>query len=153
MSIALLRKEIKNFDRDALASLILDLYGKNKSIKEYLDFYLQPDEEALLEKYQKIVSDYIYPKRGWKSKVAKAKATIREFHKLYKMPEIEAELMYVYIVKGREFYMKEFNSSTLETSLFKMRETFFEFINTHELTPIFKERIERNVFLSKSFNA
>lgn len=149
MSLSLLKKEIKTFDKEALESLIIDLYGKNKNIKEYLDFYLNPDEEALLEKYSTLVSDYISPKRGWKSKIGKAKATIREFNKLYKLPEIEAELMFIFITKGYDFLTNEFGSSTLESSLFKMRENFFIFISKNELEDVFKDRIERNEFVKK----
>ena len=45
-----------------LVSLIGELYKKNKSIKEYFDSYLHPNEIELLSKYLEKVSKHSFPK-------------------------------------------------------------------------------------------
>ena len=56
MSKAKLKKELNNLSKENLVEQILDLYDKNKSVKEFYDFYLNPhNEKELVEKYKKII--------------------------------------------------------------------------------------------------
>ena len=51
---------------DQLRELVLDLYGARKDIKEYLDFFIDPDVPALTEKYVKLIAKEINRvKRGY----------------------------------------------------------------------------------------
>ena len=52
MSKLLLKKEIKDLTRNQLEQMILDAYDAKKEIKEYFDFYVNPDVEKLTEKIQ-----------------------------------------------------------------------------------------------------
>lgn len=47
-----LKKELAEYDKKMLIGLISDLYDKNKSVKEYLDYFLKPDEQAILKTYK-----------------------------------------------------------------------------------------------------
>ena len=56
MSKAKLKKELNNLTKEQLMEQILDLYDKNKAVKEFYDFYLNPvNEKELVEKYKKLI--------------------------------------------------------------------------------------------------
>ena len=142
MSLALLKKELKTFPKESLEDLICSLYGKNKLIKEYLEFFLNPDEGKLLEKYQTIVADYMNPKRGRKAKIGKAKVAIREFSKTYELPEMEAELMITFVKEGSRFSLFSFNTSTLENSIASMKKSLQSLVLKNELNSSYLTRFE-----------
>ena len=52
MGLVDLKKELVKLDKDKLIVLISDLYKSNKAAKEYLDFYANPNETDLFEKYK-----------------------------------------------------------------------------------------------------
>lgn len=52
MSKASLKKELSGMDKDQLIQMLLDAYSARKEIKEYLDFFLDPDVKKLTEKYR-----------------------------------------------------------------------------------------------------
>lgn len=56
MSKLLLKKEIKDLTRNQLEQMILDAYDAKKEIKEYFDFYVNPDVEKLTEKFKVAIS-------------------------------------------------------------------------------------------------
>lgn len=149
MSLSSLKKELQHFDKSALESIILDLYSKSKENKDYLEYFQNPDEEKLLDKYKTKVSDYIFPKRGYRAKIAKAKAVLREFSKWYPNPEMEAELQLIYILRGIAFGKEVYMTSALDDSLHKMTISFFEFIKKHQIERQFNDKIENNLYLSK----
>ena len=50
MGLTHIKKELKKLDKDKLIDLIADLYKNNKSVKEFFDFYVNPNERVLFEK-------------------------------------------------------------------------------------------------------
>lgn len=42
MGLSDIKKELKKLDTEKLINLIADLYTKNKSVKEFFDFYVNP---------------------------------------------------------------------------------------------------------------
>jgi len=52
MGVSELKKELKSFEKDKLIELFLDLYKKNKAVKEYFDYFINPDEQALFNKFR-----------------------------------------------------------------------------------------------------
>lgn len=49
MGLTDIKKDLKKLDKDKLIDLVADLYKKNKSVKEFLDFYVNPNEAELLK--------------------------------------------------------------------------------------------------------
>lgn len=60
MSKAALRKELVKMSQEQLVTLILDLYSARPQAKEYFEFFLNPDEKELYDKYVKIVEKEVY---------------------------------------------------------------------------------------------
>lgn len=103
MSVSEIKKELKKLDQAKLIDLIMDLYRKHKPVKEYLDFFVQPDEKALFQKYQDLVVQAFFPKRGYNYSLAAGKKAIADFKKLGTSVDYLAELMLVYVESGVRF--------------------------------------------------
>lgn len=65
MGLVDVKKELKKLDKNKLIELLAELYKKNKSVKEFLDFYANPNERELFEKYRDKVLEAFYPKQGY----------------------------------------------------------------------------------------
>lgn len=103
MGLTDLKKELKKLEKDQLVELITDLYKKNKSVKEFFDFYVNPDEKELFEKYRTKVFQAFYPKRGYECKLKDGKQAISDFKKLGPSSELVADLMLFYVETGVKF--------------------------------------------------
>lgn len=103
MGLTDVKKELKKMDRDKLINLVADLYKKNKSVKEFLDFYVNPNERELFDKYRDKVFEAFYPKRGYSYKLKDGKQAISDFKKLGPSSDLLAGLMLFYVETGVEF--------------------------------------------------
>ena len=50
MSKAALKKELNTFTGEELVKVVLDVYDASKEAKQFLEYFLNPDPEALFEK-------------------------------------------------------------------------------------------------------
>ena len=103
MGFSDIKKELKKLDKDKLIDLVADLYKKNKSVKEFFDFYANPDERELFNKYRDKVFEAFYPKRGFSLKLKEGKQAISDFKKLGPSSELLADLMLFYVETGVKF--------------------------------------------------
>lgn len=103
MGLTDIKKELKKLDNDKLVELVADLYKKNKSVKEFFDFYVNPNERELFEKYREKVFEAFYPKRGYKFKLKEGKQAISDFKKLGPSADLLADLMLFYVETGVKF--------------------------------------------------
>ncbi len=123
MGLTEIKKELKKLSKDKLIDIFADLYKKNKAVKEYLDFYANPNEKELFEKYRDKVYEAFYPKRGFNLKLKDGKQAISDFKKLKPSPDLIAELMLFYVETGVEFTnqygdIEEAFYSSLESTYF-----------------------------------
>lgn len=103
MGIREVKNNLKNLDKKQLIDLIAELYKKNKSVKEYFDFYVNPNENQLLSKYRDKVFESFFPKRGFGYNLKEGKKAISDFKKLGVSNESLADLMLFYVETGVEF--------------------------------------------------
>ncbi|HMG09810.1 MAG TPA: DUF6155 family protein [Mucilaginibacter sp.] len=103
MGLADVKRELKKLEKDKLIDLIADLYGKNKSVKEFFDFYLNPNEIKMFDKYRDKVFVAFYPKRGFNYSLKEGKQAISEFKKLGPSSDLIADLMLFYVETGVQF--------------------------------------------------
>lgn len=103
MGLTDIKKELRKLDKDKLIDLVADLYKKNKSVKEFFDFYVNPNERALFEKYRDKIFEAFYPKRGYSNKLKDGKKAIIDFKKLGTSPDLLADLMLFYVETGVKF--------------------------------------------------
>lgn len=91
-------------DKSDIVSLVLEMYDTKKEIKEYLDYYVSPNEKEKLKKYKKIIqSEYSLITHMPKTRLSVAKKAISDFSKLNPSPELEAELMIFLVECGCQF--------------------------------------------------
>jgi hypothetical protein len=136
-----LKKELSDFDKTKLIGLISELYDKNKSVKEYLDYYLKPDEKAILDVYKAKVKEAFYPKRGVKYNLALGKKIITDFRKLSPSPDSLIDLMLYYVECGVEF-TNEYGdiNENFYSSLVRAYRDAMELIEIHSLHDSFKDK-------------
>ncbi|MBD5340780.1 MAG: hypothetical protein HDR94_04320 [Bacteroides sp.] len=90
MSKAALKKAIKDMERDSLAEVIMELYESRPEAKEYLEFWLNPDAEAELQKYRKKVFKIFFISEG-KPRRSPAFAELKTLTKYFISLGVESE--------------------------------------------------------------
>ena len=103
MGIAEVKKVLKKFEKEKVIEIITELYKKNNSVKEYFDFFVNPNENELFMKYHGKVYEGFYPKRGHELKLKDAKQAITDFKKLGPSTALLADLMLFYVECGVKF--------------------------------------------------
>ena len=104
MSKAQLKKNLMALTKEQVIDVVLSLYDARKEAKEYLDFYLNPNDDAKLEEYKKIIYNEFFPKRGEpKCRFSVCRKAISDFKKLKPSPYCIADLMLFYIETGVNF--------------------------------------------------
>ncbi|WP_243345353.1 DUF6155 family protein [Parabacteroides sp. FAFU027] len=96
MSKASLKKELIKLTKEQLVEQILDLYDKNKAVKEFYEFYLNPrNEKELAEKYKKLIRKEFNVESPEQAglKYSVAKRAIADFKDLQPSPEALADVM------------------------------------------------------------
>jgi len=100
MGLKEVKSELNKLDKDALIKHISELYKKFKPVKEYLDFYINPDEKKLLEQYKDKVTEGFFPKRGDSIKLSISRKAINDFKKLGVSQEYLADLLLHFVECG-----------------------------------------------------
>lgn len=100
MGLTDIKKELKKLDNNKLIDLVANLYKKNKSVQEFFDFYVNPNEQEIFEKYRNKVYEAFYPKRGYNYKLKDGKQAISDFKKLEPSANLLAGLMLFYVETG-----------------------------------------------------
>ncbi|MCQ2304648.1 MAG: DUF6155 family protein [Bacteroidales bacterium] len=106
MSKAALKKQLNQLTKEQVIEVVLELYEARKEAKEYLEFYLNPNENEKLEEYKKIICEEFYPTRVTKdpqTRFSVCRKAISDFKKLKPNPLLLGELMVYYIELGCQF--------------------------------------------------
>lgn len=103
MGLTELKRELKTLDKEGLVNLVCDLYTQHQPVKEYLDFYINPDENALYKKCREKILRAFFPKRGYSLRLADGKKALSEFRKFGGSNALLADLMLYYAEKGVDY--------------------------------------------------
>jgi len=148
MSKTTLKKELQKLTKEQLVEQILDLYDKNKSVKEFYELYLNPaGEKELFEKYKQIICNEFYPKRGDpKTRFSVCKKAISDFKALTPSPILIADLMLCLAENACEFTHDYGDMwEGYYTSAEKNFDAALKYISEHSLLDKFKLRAEKCV--------
>lgn len=141
MGLREVKTELKKLDNETLIKHISELYKKYKPVKEYFDFYVNPNEEKILEQYKGKVREGFYPKRGFAIKLSISRKAINDFKKLGTSKENLADLLLYYVECGVEL-TNEFGD--IDESFYSSIENTFaqalEIIDKEEIHAKFKNR-------------
>ncbi|MGY0408664.1 MAG: DUF6155 family protein [Polaribacter sp.] len=96
MSIAKLKKQLKEMPKEEIIDLVSNLYNKVPYVKDFLDVFISYDVKTLLEKYKKEISKLVNPNGRLETKEVEARKLIRTIRKM-KIDELNigVELHYV----------------------------------------------------------
>lgn len=131
MGLKEVKAELNKHSKETVIKHIAELYKKYKPVKEYFDFYVNPDEEEILQKYKAQVREGFYPNRGFGFKLSISRKAINDFKKLGASKESLADLLLYYVECGVEF-TNEFGDidenfySSVENTYVKALETMDE---------------------------
>ena len=100
MSKVALKKYLNTLQKGEIIEMVLDLYDARKEAKEYLEYFMNPDEKKKLKEYKTIIQNEFFPKRGdGKCRFSVCRKAIADFRKLHPSPENLADLM-LYLVEN-----------------------------------------------------
>ena len=120
MSKTTLKKQIKELTKEQLMEVMLELYDARKEAREYLEYYVNPDENKMFEKYNAVIRKEFFPQKGRaKGRTSVCKKAVKDFISLHPSPKLIAELKYSlvetimeYAVSSR-FWLRESQENTL----------------------------------------
>ena len=124
MSKTTLKKYLSGLEKEEIIQVILDLYDARKEAKEYLEYFVSPDEEKKLEECKNIIINEFHPKRGiGKCRFSVCRKAISNYKKLHPSPENLGDLMiclveqaclftYEYGDMSEQFYISVENNFT-----------------------------------------
>ena len=105
MSKAQLKKHLNTLDKPQIIELVLELYDARKEARDYLDYYVNPNESGELEKFKKIVlkefDDDI--SRDPQCRFSVCRKSLSDFKKLSPSADTLAEAMVFYVERVYEF--------------------------------------------------
>lgn len=70
MSKAKLKKHLLPLTKEQVVDIMLELYGASKEASTWLEFYLEPNSEAELEKYKKEIRSQFFGRNDWRKRVS-----------------------------------------------------------------------------------
>ena len=105
MSKARLKKHLNTLDKFQIIEMVMELYDARKEAREYLDYYINPNESSELEKFKKIVlkefDDNVC--RNPQCRFSVCRKALSDFKKLAPSTETLAEAMVYYVERVCEF--------------------------------------------------
>ena len=146
MGLREVKTELNKLDKEDLVKHISELYKKYKPVKEYFDFYVNPDEKRLLEQYKEKVTEGFFPKRGYQLKLSISRKAINDFKKLGTSAESLADLLLHFVENGVEF-TNEYGDidENFYTSIENTYSNALDLIDKNGLLDKFEERANKIV--------
>ena len=95
MSKTALRKQLREMPREELEQVVMELYESRKEVKDYFDFYLDPDVDRLMDRYRKLLlKEASRCSRGYsRCRISAIRRLIKEFSGFDSGREYEMEMM------------------------------------------------------------
>lgn len=122
MSKTTLKKELQSLNADQLRELILGTYSSRKDFREYFEFFLNPDAEALKEKFRKLIEKEIQRGKYGRStcRISKLKSIVKDFESFGVGASFVLEMrLYIFeALINRSFYKDYSPTLTKGTLLF-----------------------------------
>lgn len=134
MSKTSLKKELAGYSKEQLIEVVLDLYESRKEVKEYFNFFLNPDSKKLFEKYQKAVyKEFARSKWGRsKARISVIKKLIKEFESFHPDTEYK-DMLYRAIIRLALQYEQHNNfSDTLYNGIDYIVGEYLAFADSNE---------------------
>lgn len=103
MSKTKLKQHLLTLSKEQVINLMLDLYSASKEANKWLEFYLEPNFEAELQKAKKAIHKQFFGSIESYPSFRECNKVVSSFKKLVSDPQTNAELMLYYVEQGCEF--------------------------------------------------
>jgi len=144
MSKAALKKHLLSLTNGQMIETVLEMYENIKPAKEYLEYFMNPNEQEMFEKYKAIIVKEFYPTGKYtepKTRFSVAKKAIADFRALKPSPELLGDLM---LTLPEMACKLTFDYGDMSEQYYESASTNFEkalsFLKKYQLLPDFKLR-------------
>ncbi len=134
MSKIRLKKELQNMSREQLLDIILNVYDARKEAREYFEFFLNPDSDALLEKYCAMIQkEVMRAKRGNRAKfrISVIKGLIKNFQSFDSDPEYVLRLISFAFMQVMRYSRILYYSNTQDNAAAKLACAMLDYADKH----------------------
>lgn len=145
MSKAQLKKELLGLDKDQLIQLVLDAYSARKEIKQYLDFFTNPDVDSLYEKYTNAIQKEMIRGKYRRStaRLSKVKTWIKEFASFGIDPETVVKLSIFALEAGMQVESIKYVNRTFLNGMIAIAKNTLKFADKNNCFNIAAQQINR----------
>ncbi|MDO4320557.1 MAG: DUF6155 family protein [Bacteroidales bacterium] len=143
MSKTVLRKELRQMSREQLEQIIIDAYDARREIKEYFEFFLNPDVEKLLEKHLTIVTKELSRVKWGRSRarVSNIKKAVKDFMGFAPGPEAGLDMMMQTLIRVAKVERFVTYTATQERYAASLIKDIVSFGDTHQMADVVMARI------------
>ncbi len=156
MSKIKLQKYLANFSKEEIIEIILNLYDARAEAKDYLEFFLNPNEQKRMDKVKSIIYKEFFKTRGYpRTRITVCRKAIKDFISLGASHEAQAEVIFFYFDLVIQYlqenhFIKPTHIKALEIYLNDAQ----NIITTYRLQDRYAQRARKNLeYLNKSFPA
>lgn len=146
MSKAKLKKVFSQMSREELINLLTELYDSRKEVKEYLEYWLDPDIEKATEKVRgEINKVYFLPsgKARSKGRISEVKKLIKDFSNMVFDTERSMELSVYALEKRSDWIGTRSKPLKYESDMRKLIEDLDKTLEQNDMTVRFGLRVEK----------
>ena len=156
MSKTSLKKLLSELDRDQLAEMIVELYEARKEAREYLEYFVSPDENAMLEKYKSVIQKEFFPAKSRpRARTSVCKKAVKEFTTLHPSPRNVAELK-LHLLEcliGYAVSMRSWIKQSVENLMMSAFDDTLHYLYANDLMNDMVPRIENMLLTSKKLKS
>lgn len=147
MSKTKLKKYLQTLTQEQIIEVMMDLYEARKDAKEYLEFFMNPDAKAALEKAKKdVFRNYFTPQGRTRARVSTKTGNdiVADFIRLDTDPETVADLMLYHVeVMMSRLVLRHLVRETAWNTVVSQFRKCVDYILSFKLKALFERRIER----------
>ena len=147
MSKTKLKKYLQTLTQEQIIQVVMDLYDARKDAKEYLEFFMNPDSAAALEKAKKdLYRNYFTPQGRTRARVSSKAGSdiVADFIRLDTEPETVADLLlyHVEVIISR-LVLRHLVRETAWNSVVTNFRKALDYILAYNLKPTTERRVEK----------
>ncbi len=145
MSKGQLKKYIEGLERGQLEEFVLDIYSDVKAAKEYLDFFLNPDVNKVVDKTQRALYSKVFKPNGdpvLRLKFSKMNDIMKDFTAKVRDPYLVADMMAYLIGLLCDYGSRYYHGEAFVRSLVANFGRFSKWLVSSGLEKEYKDRMD-----------
>lgn len=143
MSKKALEKHLESLSKAQASELVMELYHKFPQVKTYFNFVFHPNEKKLMEEARLKVANEYFPLKRKRPKARRSIAQnyIKHFINLGVSEELICEFMWYNLALMQTFSASKPQGIAFYKSVLSSFRKALQFVNYHQLLPLYKNQI------------